>query len=164
MTYTKISQVKKEKSDKKLCSECKRNRDIKFFSSKRAIKCSECKVRAWNKKLKESPGRVNKTRDKNWSYMVKELAGNKCEYCGATEHLNSHHIFSRSNHLLRWDLTNGVCICAKHHVFSTEFSAHKTPTEFVEFIKEKRGLVWYENLRKKAKSVALPPIEAREDL
>lgn len=153
MTYLKASQTAKTLPSKKVCETCKVNRDLKFFSSKLAHICGDCKKKAWAKKLKESPGRVNKTRDKNWAYLVKELAGNKCEYCGKTEHLNSHHIFSRSNHLLRWDITNGICLCAGHHVFSTEFSAHKSPAEFIEWVKEYRGLEWYEELRKRAKQL-----------
>lgn len=155
MTYSKLSQTAKTLPSKKVCNTCSKTRDLKFFSSKRATICGDCKKKAWAKKLKESPGRVNKKRDKNWAYLVKELAGNKCEYCGKTEHLNSHHIFSRSNHLLRWDITNGICLCAGHHVFSTEFSAHKSPAEFIEWVKEYRGLEWYEDLRKRAKRVPL---------
>lgn len=87
-----------------------------------------------------------------WSLKVKEVAGNKCEYCNKSTGLNSHHIFSRSKLSTRWDIDNGVCLCVGCHVFSSKFSAHKTPTEFVEWIKEKRGLVWYKRLRKKADS------------
>jgi hypothetical protein len=147
MTYSKATQVIKTLPTKKVCNTCKVNRDLKFFSSKQAHICGDCKRKTWSKKLKESPGKVNKTRDKNWSYTVKELAGNKCEYCGKTEHLNSHHIFSRSNHLLRWDVTNGICLCAGHHVLKSDFSAHKTPADFVEWIKEYRGLEWSDDLR-----------------
>ena len=151
--YLKTSQLAKTVSDRKICTECKKNRELRFFSSKRATKCGDCKRKAWATKLKNRPGKVNKTRDKNWSYMVKELAGNKCEYCGKTENLNSHHIFSRSNHNLRWDVVNGCCLCAGCHTFSTKFSAHKTPLEFAIWIKEYRGEEWYEDLLKKARMI-----------
>ena len=92
--------------------------------------------------------------DDLWSKAVKALAGNKCEYCGKVTGLNSHHVFSRSNNRVRWDTDNGVCVCVLHHVFGL-FSAHKSPIEFVEWIKEARGVGWYEKLRAKA-SLARP--------
>ena len=94
--------------------------------------------------------------DTNWAKAVKLRAGNKCEYCGETKALNSHHIFSRSKLSTRWNLDNGVCLCAKHHVFSFEFSAHKNPVEFIEWLKEKRGQEWYDSLRQRAVLVEKP--------
>lgn len=88
--------------------------------------------------------------DNLWSKKIKIVAGNKCEYCGKTTGLNSHHVFSRSNKRVRWDLDNGVCVCVLHHVFGL-FSAHKAPIEFLEWLKEKRGNEWYNRLREKAK-------------
>jgi len=153
--FSKAAQLAVNRPTKKICKSCNKNRDLKFFSSKLAVKCGDCKKKSWAQKLKNSPGKVNKTRDKNWSYMVKELAGNKCEYCGKVENLNSHHIFSRSNHNLRWDVNNGCCLCAGCHTFSTNFSAHKTPMEFTLWIMETRGKEWYEDLRKRAKRIEL---------
>jgi hypothetical protein len=151
--FSKAAQTSKTVILRKECEVCKKSRETRFFSSKRARICGDCKRRAWATKLKNSPGKVNKTRDKNWAYLVKELAGNKCEFCGKTEHLNSHHIFSRSSHNLRWDVTNGIALCSGHHTLKSDFSAHKTPADFVEWIKEYRGLEWYEDLRRRAKSI-----------
>ena len=98
--------------------------------------------------------KISKKRmDDLWALAVKSKAKNKCEYCGKTTTLNSHHIFSRSNMATRWDINNGICLCVSHHVFGT-MSAHKAPIEFVEFLKEKRGELWYETLRTKAKTIA----------
>ena len=58
--------------------------------------------------------------DKLWSEIVKIRAGHKCEYCGSTKNLNSHHVFTRVNASLRWDVDNGVCLCADHHRFNRE--------------------------------------------
>ena len=91
--------------------------------------------------------------DDLWSKVVKIRAGNKCEYCGKTTTLNSHHIFSRSNRSVRWLPENGVCLCVSHHLFGT-MSAHKAPIEFVEWLKDERGTEWYEELRIKARSIA----------
>ena len=92
------------------------------------------------------------TTDALWSDVIKLLAKEKCEYCGKTEHLNSHHIFSRSNLAVRWDVDNGICLCVGHHIFGN-FSAHKAPIDFIEWLKDKRGLSWYERLRIKARLV-----------
>lgn len=90
--------------------------------------------------------------DKLWAEKVKDLADFKCEYCGKETYLNSHHIFSRSNKSVRWYLPNGICLCSGHHVL-TNFSAHKAPMEFSEWIKEYRGDKWFQELRKKAGQV-----------
>lgn len=92
-------------------------------------------------------GGIDGKLDEAWSTLVKLLAGGKCEYCGKQAYLNSHHVFSRSKKSTRWSVNNGVCLCVGHHTFSSTFSAHKTPTEFTEWIRNKRGEQWYVNLR-----------------
>jgi len=87
-----------------------------------------------------------------WAELVKLLAGVRCEYCGKTSYLNSHHIFSRAKLNLRWDTDNGICLCTGHHLLSN-FSAHKSPIEFYEWLKEKRGEEWYDNLRAKSREI-----------
>lgn len=64
--------------------------------------------------------------DTAWSRAVKERAGNKCEVCGKRESLNSHHYVSRSNRRLRWEVANGICVCAGCHLFKKD-SFHKNP-------------------------------------
>lgn len=138
--------------DRKLCPECQRTRNLKFFSSSRKdVICNDCKHKRLRLSLRNAPKAVNKRKDNEWTKAVKQRAGFKCEYCGKTENLNAHHIFSRSNHSVRWDIDNGVCLCVSHHVFNSQFSAHKTPLEFIFWIKDKRGVEWYDNLRAKAK-------------
>jgi len=100
------------------------------------------------KKLKGIDGKL----DDAWSLLVKLEAGFKCEYCGTDKNLNSHHIYSRSNRSVRWDESNGVCLCVGHHTFSSGFSAHKTPLEFVYWLEEEYGKVYMDELRLKANS------------
>ena len=111
--------------------------------------------------MKKSPIKKRKKSDKKkkqdrcdalWSELVKRYAGHKCEMCGKTQYLNSHHIFSRSNFSVRWDTSNGVCLCSGHHVLCND-SAHKAPADFVEWVKKYRGEDWYEDLRVKAKDI-----------
>ena len=75
---------------------------------------------------------LNKKLDIEWSKAVKERAGYKCEVCGATSVLNSHHVIGRVNKALRWDLRNGVCLCVKHHEFGMQ-SAHQDPQWFMNW-------------------------------
>ena len=100
--------------------------------------------------------------DKVWAEQVKLKADNECEYCGKNKGLNSHHIFSRSNKSVRWDISNGVSLCVGHHMFAN-ISAHKAPAEFIEWLKETRGLEWYETLREKARSIKKHTLEDYRD-
>jgi hypothetical protein len=89
--------------------------------------------------------------DDAWSLLVKLRAGMKCEKCGKTTNLNSHHCYSRSNKSARWYLPNGICLDAGCHALNNN-SAHKDSFYFVEWIKRKRGELWYNNLTLKAHS------------
>lgn len=102
---------------------------------------------------KSKKRKLKDLKDKQWSEDVKQRALYQCEFCGKRSYLNSHHIFSRSKLSTRWDLDNGICLCAGCHTLSSVFSAHKTPAEFIEWIKEYRGLEWYERLREKARRI-----------
>ena len=153
VTYPKALQTSKTVIDRKVCTTCEKTREVRFFSSKLARVCGDCKKRAWAEKLKLRPGKVNKTRDNEWARAVKERDGWKCCVCGKSDYLNSHHIFSRSNYNLRWYLENGITLCPSHHLFDTELSAHKAPTEFVEWLKIYLGEEKYASLRRKAKSI-----------
>ena len=97
--------------------------------------------------------------DALWSKIVKLKAKGKCKICQRTDTLNSHHIFSRSNHSVRWDLENGVCLCACHHALCN-FSAHKAPLDFAEWLKKERGEKWYNDLRVRANLIYKPDYTA----
>lgn len=84
--------------------------------------------------------------DKAWSEIVKKRAESKCERCGKRKYLNAHHIVGRRNMATRWEITNGVCLCAGCHTFSSKFSAHQTPTIFSEWIILQRGEEWHDGL------------------
>lgn len=79
-----------------------------------------------------------KKADKAWSHAVKVRASHKCEVCGKKA-TNSHHYISRSNRMLRWDLGNGIAVCAGCHLFANK-SFHKNP---------EWGHEWMEKNRKK---------------
>lgn len=73
--------------------------------------------------------------DKAWSRNI--LSKGKCEVCSKKESLNAHHIVGRRNLTLRWDLRNGVCLCAGCHTFRT-LSAHQNPEWFHFWLEENR--------------------------
>lgn len=93
---------------------------------------------------------IDKKLDEAWSLLVKLRAGMKCEYCGKETTLNSHHIYSRSKRSTRWDIDNGICLCVSHHTFNSGFSAHKTPLEFIDWLKEYKGEQFIIKLKHKA--------------
>jgi hypothetical protein len=93
---------------------------------------------------KPSKATLKREADKVWSEAVKVIAGHKCEMCGKTENLNSHHVFGRRALSTRWKLENGVCLCAGHHIQI----AHQKPVEFAMWIVGKRGEDWYDALKK----------------
>ena len=92
--------------------------------------------------------RINiKKLDKAWSETIRQYG--MCESCNKTSRLNAHHFYSRSVMCVRWDIYNGFCLCVGCHVFSSKFSAHKTPAEFVEWAIKSRGKGWYDALKEK---------------
>ena len=93
--------------------------------------------------------------DKLWSEYIKKRANGRCEMCGSTDYVNAHHIFGRRNFSVRWDVENGILLCAKHHTFD-RFSAHQAPTWFSDWLVEYKSWEWYEELLKKAKTVCKP--------
>jgi len=92
--------------------------------------------------------------DKMWSKAV--LKKGACEYCGRTSETNqlhAHHVFGRVNKATRWHFDNGICLCASHHTRNSGFSAHLTPAEFMEWIREHRGEEWYQELNQRRLSI-----------
>lgn len=81
---------------------------------------------------------IEKKLDNAWSVLIKLRAGRKCEVCGSIKNLNSHHVYSRAKKSVRWNPENGVCLCVGHHI-GTNFSAHKTPVEFINWLLNHRA-------------------------
>jgi hypothetical protein len=100
-------------------------------------------------KKKVSIKKLQKHLDSLWSEKVKERDGYSCVYCGKKTYLNSHHIYSRTNFSTRWDINNGITLCSGHHTLQSDFSAHKTPTEFVEFLIKRYGQKFLDELKVK---------------
>jgi 5-methylcytosine-specific restriction endonuclease McrA len=69
-----------------------------------------------------------------WSRFVRERDG-ECLYCGKREYLAAHHFLRRGIKATRLVLDNGVTLCASHHTFNHQFSAHRTPEAFEKWFK-----------------------------
>ena len=149
------------------CNICKNAEILKGYKSTREKKQPKSKKYVANskiviqtpkcsgKKVTKKPRKknINKLLDSAWSKLVKLEWGNKCAVCGNRRSLNSHHIYSRAKKSVCWDTINGICLCVKHHI-GTEFSAHKTPTDFTFWLMEKKGKAWLMKLRIKSNSTA----------
>lgn len=54
---------------------------------------------------------------RQWSASVKASAGNKCQFCGSADRLESHHIKPLCDYpQLEFAAYNGVCLCHSCHV------------------------------------------------
>jgi hypothetical protein len=106
---------------------------------------------------------LEKKLDNKWAEAIKVRAGFRCEYCGKRENLNSHHIFTRSRKATRWELNNGCCLCVGCHIFSSKFSAHKTPIEFTHWLEKTKGVKWLEELQQMSNEVYRPSVEELEE-
>jgi len=85
---------------------------------------------------KPSKKTLKKKCDELWSKLIRQRAGNKCEYCGKSDgKIDAHHILSRRHFSVRWNLENGVALCRYHH----QFFAHEDPVAFTEWLKTVKG-------------------------
>ena len=76
--------------------------------------------------------------DKAWALSVKERDGFACVICGSTARPNAHHILPRELHDTKFDISNGITLCPKHHLFSREISAHNNPLAFFIWMEKHR--------------------------
>ena len=93
------------------------------------------------RKIKNIKDQLRLIRDKEWSKAIKDRVGNRCEQCGSSNRLNSHHIITRANKSTRWNLDNGVCLCSGHH-----YNAHIRPEQFRAWLINKYSQEWFDKL------------------
>ena len=87
-------------------------------------------------KTKRKPSRktLKNKCDKLWSVIIR--SGRVCEICGRPAR-DPHHVVGRKNHILRWDIRNGVRLCFTHHTGGNK-SAHNDPLWFMDWFKKHR--------------------------
>lgn len=71
--------------------------------------------------------------DRLWSNLIRVRANGRCEYCGDTGRLESHHVHGRTDKRLRWEPRNG---CALHHQCHRWAEQH--PLEFTDWFRNAR--------------------------
>jgi len=134
---------------------CSKSCRLEFQREKVRKQNDKIKVRKVKVKEKKhnSVSFLTKKADNLWSELVKMNYNYECQYCGKTENLNSHHLFTRSRRATRWDLDNWICLCSWCHTLSSNFSAHQTSLEFFLWLESIKWRDWIEELNNKSNQV-----------
>ena len=147
-------EIKQKINLKLICKNCFKEQE-KLKKEKEKNKEKKLKIKEKKEKKKEAKKvsvKVLSNRcDYLWSECIKIKDWYKCVYCWKTSQLNSHHLFTRSRKATRWDLDNGITLCCSHHIFSEDFSAHKTILEFSRWIENKLWSKKIDSLLKKSR-------------
>ena len=97
--------------------------------------------------MKKNKTYWKKKADNEWKRVIRERDLYACRYCQETEkQLHAHHIIGRRITQIRYNLDNGLLLCASHHTLG-KFSAHENSIGFNEWIKEEIGEELYEALK-----------------
>jgi hypothetical protein len=97
------------------------------------------------KKGLPAKGRMRDIADDLWKRAVRNDWNDRCAVCGAargSKELHTHHLFSRSWPKIRYDLRNGIALCASHHKFDPAVSPHANGKGFDVWLKEHHPLRW----------------------
>ena len=82
--------------------------------------------------------KIEKDLDNLWRGAIVIRAGFKCERCGCSESKkNAHHIIPRTYKRLRWEPSNGICLC-EHQCHR---KAHDYPKEFEIWLEDKSPML-----------------------
>jgi len=85
-------------------------------------------------------GRLKDIADRLWSLAVRDDWANKCAVCGTGSELNAHHLISRQHQTTRYDLRNGICLCARHHKWCGDMSPHENAEGFRQWMEKNHPL------------------------
>jgi predicted restriction endonuclease len=100
-------------------------------------------------RTKTDKKKLEKELDDLWHQAVLKRDCYRCRICGSKDRLQTHHIFSRIRKTTRWDMDNGITLCAGHH-----YLAHRDPEKFRRFVIKIIGEEKYEELYQKSLYVA----------
>lgn len=132
----------------KVCTKCR-------TSEKKSM--GKVSLKKHSKKKKPKKKTLTNKLDKLFSLIVR--ARGKCEVCGATDTLQTSHIYSRANRSVRWDELNAICKCAKCH-----FWWHQNPADGVEWLKGYYTEDQYIELRKRANEIKQWSVDEMQEL
>lgn len=91
------------------------------------------------KEIKRQERILNNKKLKQWSIDVRNRDGNKCLICLAIKYIHAHHIIPKDIKEFKFDLDNGIALCAKCHRFSRICSAHQNSFVFMIWFMEHRN-------------------------
>lgn len=95
----------------------------------------------------------DRRRDNEWAQAVKERDGYRCRRCGRGGYVEAAHIFRRELPT-RWDLDNGLTLCAGPRGEETCHSwAHSHPNDFLEWAAGLLGSEVFQALQRKANAL-----------
>ena len=79
--------------------------------------------------------------DPLWAKLVKTRDNWQCQVCGRAKpqyQVHAHHLIHKDRVFFRHILDNGICLCARCHTLSSDFSAHGAPWAFESWMIENR--------------------------
>jgi len=103
-------------------------------------------------------GRLRDMADSLWSVAVRGDWAGKCAVCGARP-CESHHLVPRQHEATRYDLRNGIALCASCHQFDKDLSPHQNSAGWMKWLEHHHPTLaeWYtENCRPKFDGVKTP--------
>ena len=80
-------------------------------------------------------GRLRDIADRLWSKAIAADWGHRCAVCGKGK-TEAHHLIPRQNYRFRYDLTNGIALCAQHHKFDTDIAPHQNAAGWLSWLDE----------------------------
>lgn len=84
-------------------------------------------------------GRLRDMADRLWSHAVRADWLGRCAVCGYVE-TDAHHLIPRQWEATRYDLQNGVALCANHHKFDPDVAPHQTPHGWTAWLRDHQNM------------------------
>ena len=75
-------------------------------------------------------GRLRDMADRLWSLAVREDWANRCAVCRSGD-CEAHHLIPRQREATRYNMHNGIALCARHHQFDPDISPHQNAAGFL---------------------------------
>ena len=91
-------------------------------------------------------GRLRDMADRLWSRAVRDDWANRCAVCGKGK-VEAHHLVPRQFEATRYNLLNGVALCASCHKFCPDVSPHLNASGWMDWLRSEHPILaqWYEN-------------------
>jgi hypothetical protein len=98
-----------------------------------------------NKRRKRTEKQILQEKaDRLWSVAVRDDWNNQCAACGRST-CEAHHLIPRQHQTTRYDLRNGIALCAHCHQFNRDRSPHQNAAGFMAWIETEwpGAFEWY---------------------